>query len=131
MVGIRGGRETRAFSCYRNPLALTQGVGPMWVPAGRKVQSNELGLIEPAEILFEFGSEPLTFVARDPCGDLLLVHSLCVFDRTSRYLVSAVDDRILGDLKSGRLDLRSALRQPRCWVADIQEDAAVSALWRV
>jgi hypothetical protein len=103
----------------------------MWAPVGRKIQSSELGLIEPEEILFEFGGEPLTFVARDPSGDLLLAHSLCVFDRTSRYLVSAVDERILGDLKSGRLELRSALRQPRCWVVDVQEDAAVRALWQV
>ena len=42
-----------------------------------------------------------------------------------------IADRILGDLKAGRLDLRNALRQPRCWVADVQEDAAISALWRV
>src|SRR5207237_9320763 len=68
---------------------------------------------------------------RVACDDLLLGHRLCVFDRTSRYLVSAVDDRILGDLKAARLDLRNALRQPRCWVADVQEDAAISALWRV
>src|SRR5947208_3450644 len=102
----------------------------MWAPVGKPVEPSLLGSIEPSETLYEFDGESLTFVAHDPTGDLLLVHSLCVFERKSRYLVSAVDEKILGDLRAGRLDLSSALSQPRSWIADIDEDGAVISLWR-
>ena len=103
----------------------------MWEPVGKTLGQDVLGSLEPTEILYEFSGEPLTFVALDPDAELLLVHSLCVFDRTSRYLVSAVDARILREVKAGRSDILTALRQPRCWIADIAEDASVKSLWRI
>ncbi len=103
----------------------------MWEPEGKLISAHTLGSLEPTEVLYEYDGEPLTFVARDPCDELLLVHSLLVLDRTSRYLVSAVDQRILDELKSGQLEVRGALRQPRCWVADVASDASVSKIWRV
>ncbi|MFI5457265.1 MAG: hypothetical protein ACHRXM_17605 [Isosphaerales bacterium] len=106
-------------------------VNLMWEPEGKLINAHTLGSLEPAEVLFEYEGEPLTFVARDLCDELLLVHSLLVFDRMSRYLVSAVDQRILDHLKSGQLDVRGALRQPRCWVADMAVDGAAAKLWRV
>lgn len=102
-----------------------------WEPEGNKIAEERLGSLEPAEVLFEFEGEPLTFVARDPDGDLLLLHSVMAFDRTTRYVASAIDSRILGDLKAGRIDILTALRQPRCWVADVAEDGSVKALRRV
>lgn len=103
----------------------------MWEPKGNKIAEENLGSLEPAEVLYEFEGEPLTFVARDPDGAPLLLHDAMAFDRVTRYLVAAVDERILGDLKAGRIDILTALRQPRCWVADVAEDASVKALWRV
>ena len=103
----------------------------MWHHEGRRVASDLLGSLEPAEVLSEYGGEPLTFVAQDPTGELLLVHSLSASDRISRYLVSAVDERILDALKDGRLDILGALRQARCWLADIDDGGAVAGLWRV
>ena len=103
----------------------------MWEPRGKTIDRESLGSLEPREVLFEFEGEPLTFVVRDRDGELLLVHSLSVFNRTSRYLVAPIDDRTLGDLKAGRIDIRTGLMQSRCWVADILEDASVGSLWRV
>ena len=103
----------------------------MWEPKGKSIDRESLGSLEPEEILFEFEGEPLTFVARDRDDGLLLVHSLSVFDRTSRYLVSPIDDRTLSDLKAGRIDIRAGLRQSRCWVADIGDDASVGSIWLV
>ena len=94
----------------------------MWEPDGKIIDSNAIGSLEPKEPLFEFEGEYLTFVAHDLNGDLLLVHNLCVSDGISRYLVSPIDARILSDLKAGRLDIYSALRQPRCWIADLVAD---------
>ena len=101
----------------------------MWEPRGKTIDRDTLGSLEPREVLFEFEGEPLTFVARDRDGELLLVHSLSVFNRTSRYLVAPIDDRILDDLKAGRIDIRTGLMQSRCWVADIRENASVGSLW--
>jgi hypothetical protein len=61
----------------------------------------------------------------------LLVHNLCVLGRTSRYIVSAVDARILADLKAGRIDVHSALQQPRCWIADLIASETADLPWRI
>lgn len=103
----------------------------IWDPGGTIIESDRLGSLEPREVLYEFEGEPLTFVVDDPDGQPLLIHSLSVFERTSRYLASAVDRRILKDLKAGRVDLLTALRQPRSWIVDVAEDATVKSVWRV
>ena len=103
----------------------------MWEPPGKSLDADVLGPLEPEEILYEFNGEALTYVSSDPLGELILVHILCAVDRYSRYLVVAIDPRILGELKDGRIDVVTALRQPRCWIADVTGDAAVRALWRV
>lgn len=103
----------------------------MWKPMGNKIVAERLGLLEPEEVLYEFDEEPLTFIARDPEGGLLLLHNVMVLDRVARYLISAVDARILNDLKLGWIDTLTALRQPRCWVADVVEEGSVKTLWRV
>jgi hypothetical protein len=63
-------------------------------------------------------------------GEFLLVHSLSASGRISRHLVSAVDERSFDALKAGRLDILGALRQSRCWLADIDDAGAVAGLWR-
>jgi len=103
----------------------------MWKPNAKGIDPSSIGSLDPIEPLFEFEGEYLTFVAHDPDGNLLLVHNLCVCDGTSRYLVSLIDARILGDLKAGRLDIYSALQQPRCWVADLVADDAPNQPWRI
>jgi hypothetical protein len=103
----------------------------MWELRGIEVERDRLGSMEPGEILFEYDGEPLTFVALGPDGEPLLVHSLSASDGISRYLVSAVDSRMLGDLKAGRIDILTALRQPRCWVADVAQDASIRRVWPI
>lgn len=102
-----------------------------WEPSGNKIAEDKLGPLVPVDVLFEFEGEPLVFVARDPDGDSLLLHNVTVFDRTTRYVISTIDSRILGDLKAGRIDILTALHQPRCWIADVADDAKIKALWRV
>ena len=82
-------------------------------------------------MLYEFEGEPLTYLASDRNDDPLLVHNLCVFDRISRYVVSAIDSRILQGLRAGRTDIYSALQQPRCWIADLVASDTAESPWRI
>ncbi len=103
----------------------------MYEPKGKIIESTSIGSLVPAESLFEFGGEDLTYVAHGPDDDLLLVHNLCAAAGVSCYLVSAIDAGILRDLKTGRLDIYSALRRPRCWNADLEVDGSSQLGWRI
>ena len=102
----------------------------MWEPKGKRIDNKALGSLAPQEILFEY-EEPLTFVAEDPEGHLLLAHCVGGDRGVSRYLVAASSRTITEDLKAGRSDVLGALRQPRCWIADIGSSGAVESLWAV
>ena len=102
----------------------------MWVPTGKQIKKDALGDLTPVEILFEF-EEPLTFVCNDLDGQPLLAHSLCAESALSHYLLSVTDQRVVQELKAGRLDVLGALRQPRCWIADVGGEWEVVGLWLV
>lgn len=102
----------------------------MWTPEGKQIRQDSLGSIVPQEVLFEF-EEPLTFVSIDLDGQLLLAHSLCAEGTLSRYVIAVTDQRIIQELKAGRLDILGALRQPRCWIADFGAKWEVVNLWLV
>ena len=103
----------------------------MWEPQGKCVDTDLLGMLRSSKVLYEFEGEFLTYLAHDRDEELLLVHSLSVLGRTTRYLVAAIDSRILTALEAGQLDLRSALQQPRCWIADLIADLGANPPWRI
>ena len=100
----------------------------MWAPKGRQIEKSALGDLYPTEILFEF-EEPLTYVCYDRERQMLLAHNLCTTTGVSRYLVVVTDTKLIDDLKAGRLDVLGALRQPRCWIADVGPAWVPSQLW--
>jgi hypothetical protein len=102
----------------------------MWAPNGTHIEKKLFGDLSPVEVLFEFG-EPLTFVCRDRDGQTLLAHSLCGETKLTRYLLSISDQRVIDDLKAGRLDLLEALRQPRCWIVDFGPSWHIEDLWQI
>ena len=102
----------------------------MWTPAGNEIAQDALGVLAPTDVLFEF-EEPLTFACRDRDGQLLLAHSLCAEGMLSRYLIVVTDERVIAELKAGRLDVLGALRQPRCWIADFGPEWEVKNLWSI
>lgn len=102
----------------------------MWAPEGKSIDRDSLGQLAPVDVLFEF-EEPLTFVCMDPDGQPLLAHNLTSQGPVSRFLVAVTDDRIIRELKAGRLDLLGALRQPRCWIADLTAGWQAVAVWLV
>ena len=100
------------------------------MPEGHHVDPDSLGPLWPKEVLFEY-EEPLTFVFGDREGRLLLAHQLSATGAVSRYLIVGTEQRVIDELKDGRLDLLGALRQPRCWLADIGPDWKVEHLWLI
>ena len=91
----------------------------MWTPEGSNIVSDDLGDLKPFEVLIELGCEPLSYVAKDKYDGLILIHSLAVENEVSRYLIVPTDSRILDEMKAGRMDLLTGLRQPRCWIVDL------------
>ena len=107
-------------------------VGTQW--CDHRTDSDRLA--QSGRSPLRLAGEDLTYVAHDPNGELLLAHSLSDAEGISRYLVSSIDAQILSDLKAGRIDVYSALRQPRCWIADLKADVAkrcwhIQTLYRV
>jgi hypothetical protein len=102
----------------------------MWEPEGTEIDTGSIGSLTPEDVLFEY-EEPLTYTSKDKEGRLLLVHSLSYESGRSRYLVVASDHAIVAELKAGRRTLLEALRQPRCWIADLGGDGRVVGLWSV
>ena len=102
----------------------------MWAPDGKHIEKNSFGDLSPVEVLFEFG-EPLTFVCGDRDGQTLLAHNLCGESKLSRYLISVSDQRVIDDLKAGRIDLLEALSQPRCWIVDFGPGWHIEDLWQI
>lgn len=102
----------------------------MWEPDGERIPADSWGKLTPDEILFEF-EEPLTFICRDPYGLPLLAHNLSAEDGLSRYLIVVSDSPLIEDLKSGHIDLLSALNQPRCLIADFGREWKIHDLWMI
>ncbi len=90
----------------------------LWEPKGKSLEPAFLGSLEPERVLFEYEG-PRSFLARDPNGDLLFAHQCGEFVDAWRYAVVPFSDELTAALEEGRLDLRSALQQPRLWLVDI------------
>ena len=90
----------------------------LWEPKGKLLEPIFLGSLESERVLFEYEG-PRTFLARDQHGDLLFAHQCGESDDVWRYAVVPFSDELAAALEAGRLDLRSALEQPRFWLVDI------------
>lgn len=96
----------------------------LWEPKGNSVESTFLGLLEPERVLFEYEG-PRSFLARDQSGELLFAHQCGESDDVWRYAVVPFSDALTAALEEGRLDLRTALEQPRLWLVDIGQGGRI------
>lgn len=90
----------------------------LWQTDGPVISTEFLGTLIPERVLFEYEG-PRTFLARDNVGELLFAHQCGETESNWRYAVVPFSDRLVEELEQGRLDLRSALDQPRFWLVDI------------
>ena len=90
----------------------------LWEPEGKSLEPTFLGSLDCERVLFEYEG-PRSFLARDQHGDLLFAHQCGESNDVWRYAVVPFSDELTAALEEGRLDLRSALEQPRFWLVDI------------
>jgi hypothetical protein len=90
----------------------------IWEPKGKELPPDFLGPLAVERVLFEYEG-PRSFTARDPAGELLFAHQCGEADEFWRYAVVPFSDQLLKALEEGRVDLVSALGQPRFWLVDI------------
>lgn len=102
----------------------------LWNTEGREMSPAFLGDLTPERVLFEYEG-PRSFLARDPHGDLLFCHQCGESDIAWRYAVVPFDERMVESLEQGVVDLRTALDQPRLWLADVGASGKVLACRRV
>ncbi len=90
----------------------------LWKADGNELKPDYLGPLIPDRVLFEYEG-PRSFLTRDSDGELLFAHQCGEVENTWRYAVVPFSDRLVEALEAGRLDLRTALDQPRLWLVDI------------
>jgi len=95
-----------------------------WTPNGRQLPPEFLGDLEAEQVLVEYEGVR-SFTARGRAGELLFVHQCGEGDGIWRYAVVPLTESALEALTRGRLDLRSALSQPRFWIVDMRIDGSV------
>lgn len=87
-------------------------------------------LFPPVSVLFEF-NDPLIFTFRDRAKNLLLAYHVEEDDDEDviRYFVAPTTERLVSDLETGAISIRSALTQPISWLVDTGEDRGVTKIW--
>ncbi|MEP7218557.1 MAG: hypothetical protein ABI876_06550 [Bacteroidota bacterium] len=88
---------------------------------GIELGPGYLGPLNLERMLFEFEG-PRSYTALDNEGELLYLHQCGESGDTWQYFVVPFSESLLSDLEEGRIDLRTALEQPRLWIANIGAD---------
>lgn len=101
----------------------------LWQVEEKPVGIAQLGNLLPERVLFDFDG-PRSYVTRDLDGELLFLHQCGESDEIWRYFVVPFSEPLLAELEGGRIDLHTALDQPRLWIADIGR-VGVKSLYQV
>lgn len=97
----------------------------LWPIEEPAIDTAHFGTLKPERVLFEFEG-PRTFIARDAARALLLLHQCGESEHVWRYFVVPFSESLLAQLEEGRIDLRTALDQPRLWVADLNPSGVLN-----
>jgi hypothetical protein len=90
----------------------------IWDPQGIELPTDYLGDLDIVDILVDFEG-PRSFLARDSVGAPLFAHQCGESSTVWRYAVVPFSDQLTDSLLNGRVDLYTALSQPRLWLVDI------------
>lgn len=92
---------------------------PLVTFESRELAKDRLGSLVAEKVYFQYDGVLFTYIARDPDGELLLLHLSERSGTMLRYLVAPIGRVQLEMLEAGTLELRQALDQSRLWMADI------------
>jgi len=102
----------------------------MWTIPGNPTAADRFEPFEPEAILYAFDG-PRIFTLRDNERELYLAYWSDGDDSIDRYVVVPTSEAILTALKSGRISVREALDQPRCWLCDVTYNGQLQECRRV
>ncbi len=102
----------------------------MWEIKGKPVDPKRFMPFEPLRVL-NYYDGPRIFTFHDSDDALCLACWSDEDEKHSRFLVVAVNDRIVAELEGGLLSVREALTQPRLWVVDWATDGTIAGAWLV
>lgn len=94
-----------------------------WKEWNSGLRNWSYGRLVPDEILYDFDG-PAIFTTRIGL-ETILFYKADIHDEGDYYLASSVSDTDLIALREGRLSVRGALSQPRCWMMDVDFDLEV------
>jgi hypothetical protein len=77
----------------------------------------------------EEDGSPVTFTAEGQNGELLLVRYLGLSLGIPGHFAAQITDEILQDAIEGKIDLKTALTQPKSWMVKLRED--MTTQWMV
>jgi hypothetical protein len=89
-----------------------------------------LGSATPVEVLYE-AEEPVVFTLATSLGERVLAYLADATPDMRWLLLTPCGDRLLDDLKGGRVALRTALQKSWLWLAKLDNDDTWRAAWAV
>jgi hypothetical protein len=84
--------------------------------------------LKPSEVLYYF-DEPLVFRADGKYSPLLCNKTDDDGEGINQYICVQTSDRVVANLKSGRMSLRAAFEQPWCWIIEARSRYEVIRSW--
>jgi hypothetical protein len=102
----------------------------MWNISGETVAKERFEPFLPVEVLDDYDG-PRIFTLKDKNGEWNLACWSDGEQGNSRYVVVPTTPKIVDSLRSGKMSVIDALKQPRCWVCDILSSGSVANCWRV
>lgn len=102
----------------------------MWQVKGKQVDTSRFALFEPIRVL-NYYDGPRIFTFNDIDDALCLACWNDEDEDSSRFLVVAVDEKIVADLEGGLVSVREVLTQPRLWTVDWQAKKGIINAWLI
>lgn len=101
----------------------------MLPPTTAQASTPPLDALETVEVLYSYDGPRIFTTANQ--GKLFLAYLCDEDDDVARYIVAPTNEKIIADLKDGRLSVRSALEQSWLWLVDRSHPGGELKAWRV
>lgn len=101
----------------------------MWEIYSETITNCPIKSLEPHEVLYWYDG-PMTFTVMAE-GDLYIAHYCANDGPLFRFIVSKINEQILKNMQESKIDLRTGLLQPICYIIDIINENHLEKVWQV